>query len=100
MTRTTADGWRRARIRRASTTAAAVIACLALAVAGAANAIARTARVGTQATGGPAVTAPAVVTPGRLVTVAVSGFTPGVRVDVQFGVDFHPVRNCCVTAVQ
>lgn len=43
------------------------------------------------------VTVPARVTPGRLVTINVSGFAPGARVHVEWGVYFNPPANCCIT---
>lgn len=47
----------------------------------------------------PTVHGPSAVQPGGRVRISLSGFTPGSRVQIQFGVYFEPVRNCCVSAI-
>jgi hypothetical protein len=43
------------------------------------------------------VAVPAHVTPGRIVAVQVSGFAPGAKVHVQWGVYYNPPANCCIS---
>jgi hypothetical protein len=71
-----------------------LVACAVGAASGAAS-TSRAAAAHSQAT----VRGPLAVRPGGRVRIILSGFTPSSRVRVQFGVYFHPVRNCCVSDV-
>ncbi len=84
------------RLRRA--TASFAVAAVALpATVGAGGAFSLTSMAVAEAETKPDITVPRRVRPGHSVRINVSGFPPGARVRVQFGVDFRPPANCCVS---